>query len=160
MTSPPSAAPPGPSPEVRRCIKCGREIGPDETLCEICNRAGMATPSATQYHGTVVVAIVAGVAALAIAATWSLRGIGPYQVEVAGAAPIAPAGYEVTLSVTNEGTNAGRAKCQILALNASGTRLRARSLVVGPIEGGQTVTVTETMSGLSETPAQVTASCS
>ena len=33
--------------ELRRCIKCGREVGPDESICEVCNRAGMATPSAT-----------------------------------------------------------------------------------------------------------------
>ena len=42
----------------RRCIKCGREVGADESICEFCNRAGMATPSASQYHGTVAVAIV------------------------------------------------------------------------------------------------------
>ena len=54
---------------LRSCIKCGRQIGPDETICEVCNRAGMATPSATQYHGTIVVAIVAGVIIMAIAAT-------------------------------------------------------------------------------------------
>ncbi|MGH2357199.1 MAG: DUF4307 domain-containing protein [Candidatus Limnocylindria bacterium] len=145
---------------MQRCIKCGREIGPDETLCEVCNRAGMATPSATQYHGTVVVAIVAGVAALAIAASWSLRGVGPYAAEVTGLAPAAPAGYEVTLSVTNEGTRAGRAKCQILALDTSGARLRTRSVVIGPVEGGQTLTVTETIAGLVQEPASVTATCS
>jgi hypothetical protein len=41
---------------------------PDESICEVCNRAGMATPSAT-HHGTIVVAIVAGVIIMAIAAS-------------------------------------------------------------------------------------------
>ena len=145
--------------EVRRCIKCGREIGQNETLCEICNRAGMATPSATQYHGTIVVAIVAGVAALAIAASWSLRGVGPYRAEVASFSPVAADGYEVTLSVTNDGTRAGRAKCQIVAQAESGARLRTRSLVVGPIDGGETLTITETIAGFAEQPARVTATC-
>jgi len=151
---------PAPVPEVRHCIKCGREIGPDETICQTCNRAGMATPSATQYHGTVVVAIVAGVAALAIAASWSLRDIGPYQAEVSSFSPLTPAGYEVTLSVTNQGTRAGRAKCQLVALGVSGTRLRTRSVVIGPIDGGETLTVSETIAGLTQEPARVTASCS
>jgi len=151
---------PAPVPEVRHCIKCGRAIGPDETICQTCNRAGMATPSATQYHGTVVVAIVAGVAALAIAASWSLRDVGPYQAEVSGFSPLAPAGYEVTLSVTNQGTRAGRAKCQLVALGESGTRLRTRSVVIGPIDGGETLTVSETIAGLTQEPARVTASCS
>ena len=63
------------SRERRSCIKCGREVGPDVTICEVCNRAGMATPSASQYHGTVVVAIVLAVAALAIAGIASVRPI-------------------------------------------------------------------------------------
>src|SRR2546430_16569381 len=57
----------------RHCYKCGREIGPDETICAICNRAGMATPSATQYHGTIVVAIVTGVVIMAAAPPCPLR---------------------------------------------------------------------------------------
>ena len=53
--SAPATADPRP---MRNCYKCGREIGPDESICRVCNRAGMATPSASQYHGTIVVAIV------------------------------------------------------------------------------------------------------
>src|SRR5688500_8181266 len=83
----------------RQCIKCGREIGPDETVCEICNRAGMATPSSSQYHGTVAVAIVLAVAALAVAASLSLRGVGPYGAEVSG---VTPAGSSVGYAITYE----------------------------------------------------------
>jgi predicted nucleic acid-binding Zn ribbon protein len=146
--------------EVRHCIKCGREIEPDETICEVCNRAGMATPSASQYHGTVVVAIVAAVAALAIAASLSLRGIGPYAAEVRGVAPAQPQGYAVTYTVTNEGTKAGRAKCRILALGDTGQRLRARTVVTPPIEGGSTLELTERIPGLDQEPADVTLDCS
>lgn len=152
MTTPPS--------EIRSCIKCGREIAPDESICELCNRAGMATPSASQYHGTVAVAIVLAIAGLAFAASLSMRGVGPYAAEVVGVEPADPIGYSVTYAVTNEGTRAGRAKCQLVALGAAGERLRARNAVTAPIEGGSTERHTETIPGLQDQPASVSVTCS
>ena len=146
--------------EPRNCIKCGREIGPDETICETCNRAGMATPSASQYHGTVVVAIVLAVAALAVAASLSLRGVGPYGAEVLRVEPADPAGFAITYAVTNEGTKPGRAKCQLVALDADGQRLRTRGTVTSQIAGGASAEHTETIPGLQIEPADVTISCS
>jgi predicted nucleic acid-binding Zn ribbon protein len=154
----PSAPRPAPI-EVRHCIKCGREIGPDETICEFCNRAGMSTPSASQYHGTVAVAIVLAVIGLAVAASLSMRGVGPYEAEVRGVTPADP-GYAITYAVTNEGTNPGRAKCQLTAVGPDGERTRTRSLLTARIEGGATAEETETIPGLEEEPAEVTVSCS
>lgn len=145
--------------EVRHCIKCGREVGPDETLCAVCNRAGMTAPSASQYHGTVAVAIVAAVAALAIAASLSMRGVGPYAGEVRGIAPADP-GYTITYAATNEGTNPGRAKCQLVAFDETGRRLRAASSITDQIAGGGTVVASVTISGLEAEPASVTVRCS
>jgi predicted nucleic acid-binding Zn ribbon protein len=145
--------------EPRRCIKCGREIGPDESICEVCNRAGMATPSASQYHGTVVVAIVAAVAGLALAASLSLRGVGPYAATVTGVGPTEPAGYAVTFTVTNQGTRSGRAKCQLIAVGPSGERLATKSVVTAPVAGGAHLSVTERVPGLDVEPADVTADC-
>jgi predicted nucleic acid-binding Zn ribbon protein len=145
-------------PDVRHCIKCGREIGPDESLCEICNRAGMSAPSASQYHGTVAVAIVLAVVALAAAASLSQRGVGPYAAEV-GRVEAADPGYAISYAVTNEGTRPGRAKCQIIALAASGERLRTRSTITGQIAGGGTTELTETIPGLEERPAEVQVAC-
>ena len=143
----------------RRCIKCGREIGADESICEVCNRAGMATPSASQYHGTVAAAIVLAVIGLAVAASLSLRGVGPYAAEVRAVAPSDP-GFAITYAVTNEGTNPGRAKCQLVALGASGERLRAVSTVTSQIAGKASAELTETIPGLEAEPAQVLVSCS
>ena len=145
--------------ETRHCIKCGREIGPDESICEVCNRAGMATPSASQYHGTIVAAIVLAVAGLAIAASLSLRGVGPYAAEVRAVTPADP-GWSVTYAVTNEGTRPGRAKCQLVALGDSGERLRARRTITDQIPGGETAERTETIPGLEVEPASVTITCS
>ena len=115
----------------RNCYKCGRQIGPDETICAVCNRAGMATPSATQYHGTIVVAIVAGVVLMAIAASWSLRGIGPFHGEAVRWGSDPPDAVVVEVEVTNQGTREGRAKCQLTARDGSNLVLRIRS-TVGP----------------------------
>ncbi len=146
--------------EARQCIKCGREIGPDETICEICNRAGMATPSASQYHGTVVAAIVFAIAGLAIAASLSLRGVGPYGAEVVGVQPADPVGYAITYAVTNEGTKPGRAKCQLIALGADGEQLRTVSTVTSQIMGSGSAELTETIPGLESEPTDVAVSCS
>ena len=149
-----------PPVEEGHCIKCGREVGPDESICEFCNRAGMATPSASQYHGTVAAAIVLAVIALAVAASLSMRGIGPYTAEVREVTPSDPIGFAITYAVTNEGTNPGRAKCQLIALGESGERLRTSTTLTARIEGGATAEETETMPGLEAEPAEVTVSCS
>lgn len=146
--------------ELRHCIKCGREIGPDESVCEICNRAGMATPSASQYHGTVAAAIVLAVAALAVAASLSLRGVGPYDAEVRAVAPAETLGYAITYAVTNEGTKPGRAKCLLVATGDAGERLRSRNTITAQIAAGATTELTETIPGLETEPADVTVSCS
>ena len=143
----------------RRCYKCGREIGPDESICEVCNRAGMATPSASQYHGTMVVAIIAGVVGLAIWASLAMRGVGPYQAEVVSVTAGAPDAAVVTFTVENEGTSRGSASCRLEARDAHGFRLRATNVTTGQIEGGQTGTFTDQIDGLPQLPASVVATC-
>jgi predicted nucleic acid-binding Zn ribbon protein len=148
------------APATRHCIKCGREIGPDETICAICNRAGMATPSATQYHATVAVAIVVAVAGLAIAASLALRGVGPFDARVVRTQPAAGDALIVTVAVENKGSRAGRAKCQVVASDATGSVLR-RTLVVTPsIGAGEQATSEARLPTLPEPPATVAVSCS
>jgi len=143
----------------RRCIKCGREIGPDESICEVCNRAGMATPSATQYHGTIVVAIVAGVALMAIAASLALRGVGPFVGNSVAVEPGAAGTVIVTLHVTNQGTKAGRATCQLTALDSAGHTLGVATTVSAQIDPGQALTYDEAIPGIDGLPASVTVHC-
>jgi hypothetical protein len=143
----------------RRCIKCGREVGPDESICAVCNRAGMVTPSATQYHGTMVAAIIAGVAVLAIAASLAMRGIGPFTAEVLTSAPRAGDTLAVELAIANEGQHAGRARCQLVAYDGSGRTVRTRSFVTVEIGGGQRTQISETMPGITAAPRRVTVSC-
>jgi predicted nucleic acid-binding Zn ribbon protein len=148
------------SEPLRHCIKCGREIGRDETICAICNRAGMATPSATQYHATVAVAIVLAVAGLAIAASLALRGVGPFEARVVRTEAGVGQALVVTLAIENQGSKAGRAKCQVVASDATGSVLR-RTLVVTPsIAGGAQTTSEARLPSMPESPAEVSASCS
>jgi len=154
-----NAQDPADSRPARRCIKCGREVAPDESICEICNRAGMATPSASQYHGTLVVAIIAGVVGLAIWASLAMRGVGPYEARVLDVQPAPPGAVEVTVEVENLGTSRGYGKCQLRALDAGGTVLRVQALSAGPLEGGGSDTFTQRISGLAELPDSVGVSC-
>ena len=144
----------------RHCYKCGREIGPDQTICAVCNRAGMATPSATQYHGTIVVAIVAGVVIMAIAASLAIRGVGPFRGETVAFRPDPPDGVVVTVRVSNEGSQAGRAKCQLTARDAADGILRVRATVSPSVPAGSSITFEERIPGLPAAPSGVTATCS
>jgi predicted nucleic acid-binding Zn ribbon protein len=150
---------PGDTRPPRHCYKCGREIGPDESICSICNRAGMATPSASQYHGTMAVAIIAGVVALAIWASLSMRGVGPYRAEVVLVTDSPPDGAMVTLSVVNEGTARGSASCRLEARDAQGRLLRNVTISTGRLDGGQRATFSERITGLTRLPDSVVASC-
>jgi predicted nucleic acid-binding Zn ribbon protein len=143
----------------RQCIKCGREIGPDESICEVCNRAGMVTPSASQYHGTMVVAIIAGVVGLAIWASLAMRGVGPYQAEVVSVTAGAADAAVVTFTVENQGTSRGSASCRLEARDANGFAIRATSVTTGQIDGGETRTFTDQIDGLPQPPASVAATC-
>lgn len=145
--------------EVRHCIKCGREIGPDETICDVCNRAGMATPSASQYHATMVVAIVIAVALLAVGASVAMTGVGPFSAD-ARDVRAASAGVEVTVAVKNDGSKQGRAKCQLVALDRSGRSLDSHPTVSPPVPAGEQITFDVTLTRLSAVPAQVTVKCS
>ena len=144
---------------MRNCYKCGREIGPDETICEVCNRAGMATPSATQYHATVAVAIVIAVALLAGAASLAMRGIGPYSATTLRVQPDGQGSVLASVSVTNHGSKPGRAKCELHALDSGGRDLALANAVTPEVPAGATVTLQQSISGVDGAPARVTVSC-
>jgi hypothetical protein len=148
-----------PATDIRRCIKCGREIAREASMCAVCNRAGMATPSASQYHGTIVVAIVVAVAGLAWAAGAALEGVGPFVGTVRGTSA-ADVGYDIAYTVTNEGTKAGRAKCQLVAEAESGRALRTANDLSARVPAGGTVEEVVSIPGLEEEPDRVRITCS
>lgn len=142
----------------RHCIKCGREIGPDQSICDVCNRAGMTAPSASQYHGTMAVAIIAGVVGLALWASLSMRGVGPYQADVLSMTPTSD-GATVTVQIQNQGTARGAPSCSLEARDADGRRLRGAPMATGQIDGGATGTFEGEITGLPRAPASVAVRC-
>jgi uncharacterized OB-fold protein len=142
-----------------RCLKCGRPIDPSETMCAICNRAGMTSPAATQMHGTLAVAIVGSVVALGVVASVLLSGVGPFSASVLGIAPVAEAAAVVTVEVTNDGSRAGRARCEVTALDDGGTPV-ARTVALSPeVPPGETIPFEAQVPGLTEDPARAVVLC-
>lgn len=81
-------------------------------LCERCNPLGLRDVSASQVHGTVVVALLVGFVGLAIFAALSLSGVGPFPATLDSVTPEG-AGVRLTLTVTNDGTGAGQTTCRV-----------------------------------------------
>jgi hypothetical protein len=142
-----------------RCLKCGRPIDPGETMCEVCNRAGMVAPAATQMHGTLAVAIIGSVIGLGVLAALLLGGVGPFPAEVTAVTPVADTAVQATVELRNEGSRAGRARCQLTAVDAEGTTLSQVSVVSTEIAPGASAELTAEIRGLDEDPYRVVAVC-
>ena len=142
-----------------RCLKCGRPIEPTETMCDTCNQAGMVAPAATQMHGTLAAAIVGSVIGLGLVAAFLLGGVGPFPAEVTGVSPLVGTSAQATAAVRNEGTRAGRARCQFTALDAAGRTLSQVSAVSDEIEPAAGALLTAELRGLATDPYRVVVHC-
>jgi hypothetical protein len=157
MSGAPADLPAFGTPE--RCLKCGRPIDVEETMCEICNRAGMIAPAATQMHGTLAVAIVGSVIGMGVLASLLVGGAGPFTGEVVGVGPLAEASIVVSVQVENQGTRAGRARCELTALTEAGSPV-ARTVALSPeVPAGESVAFDAQIPGLSAGPADVVVRC-
>jgi hypothetical protein len=153
----PSAPPiPGPAP-THPCVRCGRPVPLDVGLCERCNPLGLSDPASSQAHGTVFLAIVLGVIALAVAGRLALSGIGPFDAQVTGV-QAAPAGLAVTIDVHNHGTKSGPTTCRITdpANRGVGPAAIVQSPDVGP---GQSRTFSATVTQFGLVPRVLAISC-
>jgi hypothetical protein len=60
------------SPSVRRareydrCVRCGRAVPWGRSTCRECNPAGLPSPSPSQYHATVFLAVLAVMVVLGV----------------------------------------------------------------------------------------------
>ncbi len=94
------------------CARCGKPVPIDVGLCDDCNPLGLRDVSASQVHGTVVIALLVGFVGLAVIAALSLSGVGPFPAHLDGVTPEGE-GVRVTLTVTNEGSAAGQTTCRV-----------------------------------------------
>jgi predicted nucleic acid-binding Zn ribbon protein len=129
----------GPAAEpTHPCVRCGRPVSLDESLCEQCNPLGLSQPATSQAHGTVFLAIAGAVLALAVAGRLAIAGVGPFRGEVSAIQPTA-SGLAVTLTVHNDGTSSGATTCRVTETARNGTGPAA--VIVSPaIEPGSSKT--------------------
>src|ERR1044072_258806 len=123
-TSPtvPAAPAPAPKPEpTHGCARCGK-VGAGRG--EDCTPLGWRDVSASQVHGTVIIAVLVGFVLLAIFARLALSGLGPFPVTLASAGA-ARGALAITLTVTNDGSSAGQTTCHVTDPAAQGGSLGA-----------------------------------
>jgi hypothetical protein len=96
---------------------------------------------------------------MAVAASLALRGIGPFQGEALQWRSDPPDGLIVQVQVVNQGTQAGRAKCQLSALDASDRVLRDVPTISPQVPGGGTITFEQRMPGLPAPPVSIAVRC-
>jgi hypothetical protein len=128
-------------------------------MCEVCNRAGMVAPAATQMHGTLAVAIVGSVIGLGVVASLLVGGAGPFSGDAMAVGPVAEASVVVTIQVENQGTRAGRARCELTAVNGAGSPV-ARTVALSPeVPPGGSVHFEAQIPGIVAAPADIVVRC-
>lgn len=156
-TAPTASTPTTPPEPTHGCARCGAPVGPGVGLCEQCNPLGLRDVSASQVHGTVIIAVLVGFVLLAIGARLALSGIGPF-VATMGAVTAAEGGLSVTLTVTNEGANAGQTTCRVTDAADRGSGPAA--FVLSPrIDPAGTVTFSQTVTELGSVPRPLKVEC-
>jgi hypothetical protein len=142
-TAPASTTPPEPT---HGCARCGAPVALDVGLCEDCNPLGLRDVSASQVHGTVIIAVLVGFVLLAVGARLAVSGVGPFPATIAPAETVA-GGLRVTLTVTNEGDATGQTTCRVTDATDRGSGPAA--FVLSPrIDAKGTVTFSQTVTEL------------
>jgi hypothetical protein len=147
-----------PAPEqTHPCVRCGRAVSLDESLCEFCNPLGLSQPAASQAHGTVFVAIAGAVVLLAVAGRLALSGVGPFQGQVANVTA-SGTGLAVALTVRNEGSKEGSTTCRITEASRGGTG-PAAVLLTPHVAPGQALTFSTTVEQFGSTVVPLAVEC-
>jgi hypothetical protein len=151
-------APPATRPEpTHPCVRCGRAVSLDESLCEFCNPLGLSQPATSQAHGTVFVAIVGAVVLLAVAGRLALSGVGPFHGEISAVTPSA-GGLAVALTVHNAGSKEGSSTCRITESARGGTG-PAAVLLTPHVAAGQSLTFSTTVEQFGATALPLAVDC-
>ncbi len=124
--------------QTQGCVRCGATVPLGTAMCERCNPLGLKQPAASQAHGTVLLAVVAGIVGLALLGRFALVGIGPFEAHIGNVVP-APPGLAVTVTVTNLGASPGSATCRVYDPSAGGIGPESAFVLSPRIEPGRTV---------------------
>ena len=88
-----------------------------------------------------------------------MRGVGPFQGQALRWSPDPPDGLLIEVRVANQGTHAGRAKCELNALDGSGRVLRALSSLSPAVAGGASLTYETRMPAVPAPPVSIAVTC-
>ena len=160
----PASAAPGPDApgsaveQTHGCVRCGARIALSESMCERCNPLGLKAPAASQAHGTAALGIVIAAVIMAVVARFLVADVGPFSSTIAGV-QADPAGLRVTISITNEGSSAGRTTCRVGDPTIRGIGPET-AYVQSPMVGGNaTVSFEAVVASLGTTPRVLTVDC-
>jgi hypothetical protein len=138
-------------------VRCGAPVPIDVGLCERCNPLGLRDSSASQVHGTVVIAVLLAIVGLAFLARFAVSGVGPFTAEIGNAVP-AGTGLAITLTVQNQGTATGQTTCRIT--DPADRNASKGAIVLSPrIDAGQTRTFEVTVYDLGSTVRPFAVAC-
>jgi hypothetical protein len=158
MTTPAAGAPSAASPELTHpCVRCGRAVPLEVSLCERCNPLGLEQPATSQAHGTVFLALVVAIVVLAVAGRAALSGVGPFRAQIVEVLPTASA-LTVTLEVANNGSKTGRTTCQLTRASSPGVGA-AQVVQSPPIEPGQSRRFATTTDRFGDQPLALAVTC-
>ncbi len=153
--SSPTTHPVSPEP-THGCLRCGRPISVNSSLCELCNPLGLKQPAATQVHAIAAGGIVLFIVVLAVLAKVGLSGVGPFS----GSITYAPhdGGVEATITVSNEGTKDAATTCRVVegGRPAGGP---GQLIQTPTVPAGGTVTFTARVTALGENPNGLALDC-
>ncbi len=96
-----------------RCARCGRPTPAGVSLCEEDNPGHIKAPSATQMHGTILVAVLFGFLLFIVGARFAVGGGGPFTATVEGRATLADGGIQIAVRVANGGRSTAPADCRV-----------------------------------------------
>ena len=143
--------------ESHACVRCGAPVPVGIALCERCNPLGLTQPASTQAHGTILLAIVVSVAALALLGRFALSGIGPFTGTVARVEPVPNGGLAITLSIRNEGGSPGSTTCRVHDAADAGT---ASAYFLSPqVPAGGTLSFSQQTTALGSAVRPLTVEC-
>lgn len=139
------------------CVRCGAPVPLAEAMCERCNPLGLRQPAASQIHGTVILAVGLAVIGLALLANLAISGIGPFRAVISNVTA-APAGLELTMTVTNDGSRAGSTTCRVQDLEG-GLGPDTAFIQTPRVEPGATLSFDITVTELGTEPRELVAEC-
>ena len=153
----PAGAPAPTAEHTHPCARCGAPVADGIGLCERCNPLGLRDSASSQVHGTVFGVVAIAIVLLLVFARLSIAGSGPFPASLSPATPTAD-GLAVTVTVTNDGTDAGQTTCRIVDVADRGVSRSA--FVLSPrIEAGQTVSFSTVVTEFGPGPRELAVTC-